>query len=180
VTPGSANLNIGVPADASGALDSLVADMRNGVDAGMGARVLSFTDPATGALVVSPSSGGTPGWIIAVAVVVGMCVVALLVLVTVLLVRRGQHSRSLYHPLLDTQHPMDTITPQNVASPSSLRLHMAASVSAIAGESVMGVNAGEVVDVQKSDWEAGGEWMWVTKVSNGESGYVPKALIVAP
>lgn len=123
-------------------------------------------------------------WVIIIAVVVGLAVVAAIIVVSIILVKRRRNHddrRSAYVPLRDNSYtpspapytPAPATASLQAAPPQNVVMcRLVSDVAAKPAEHVIGVMAGEVVQITVDDFGGTSDWVWA-KVGVRE-GYVPR------
>ncbi len=136
---------------------------------------------STGRSVSAPGSAAQIGLIVG-CIIGGLILIALIVLVVVLCVRRnrnkgGYSTAPAYVPLASESTPYSSrvvSTPTPIA-PSMLRAVALYSSPADLSQSLVGLVAGSSVSIEPKDWNPSNEWTWVE--SNGQQGYVPTSFL---
>lgn len=182
VRPGSVVIEGGMP-QAVG--DAFLQKVENGQTT---LPVLAFT--VNGRSATIPGESTFPWWAI-LAIVLGVCVLAVIVIVVVVLVRRNNNSKVTgsyykfndesdsaagYTPLQQTNSTPSYSPPPAAAAPSNVvRLRLQHNVID-QGEGVIQGKQGDIAFTSPEEWSETTDWIWV-KIGTQE-GYVPRSYLV--
>lgn len=168
-----------VEIDADVAVSTAVLDeLARKVDTGI-PRLVSVTDPQTGAVTPADQGGLSLGLIVGIALgaLVGLILIAVVV---ILCLKHRRNSRSMkgassavsYVPLTASATTRPASTSSN---PPLLRARLLYNV-VDDGEGILKLPSGSQVTYTREDFSSASAWCWVTS-SNGQSGYVPTAYL---